>query len=325
MLWPYVHGDQAIIRSGLAERADLSPAVAGADFDVVHCNHFFLMPIARRLARSTAKIMLDTHDLQARQFMLMNERMPWLHPRVTYERLLQQELAAMSRADLLIHLNAQEESEFRALLPRNAHALLYPAVPEAPTGPGGDDIVLVASNNSANVESVIWFLSQVAPLAQGAAIKIAGNVDAGVRGRAPQLFERHRGWFLGRVEDPGAIYAGAKAALLPTTSGHGLSIKSVEAMASGLPLIATRLALRGMDETALRLPGLTLADDAESFAAALRDLAAAPSPSQAERRTSAVRAYYEARFSNAAYRANLLALAAPLLRRRRADLPDASP
>ena len=51
VLWPYLHGDQAVVRLGMAERARLSPAIEGATFDLVHCNHFFLMPIARRLAR----------------------------------------------------------------------------------------------------------------------------------------------------------------------------------------------------------------------------------------------------------------------------------
>jgi len=313
VLWPYLHGDQAIIRSGLAERAEFSPGVEEQSYDLVHCNHFFLMPVALRLARGRARIMLDSHDLQARQFALMNARMPWLRPHASFESMLAQELALMARADLLLHLNAEEEREFRAALPQKAHALLYPAVPEAPTGPGGPDLVLVASNNSANVESVIWLLREVAPLAPGVAVKIAGNVDAGVRAREGELYERFRGWFLGRVEDPGAVYANAKAALLPTISGHGLSIKTVEALASGLPLIATRLALRGMDEEALALPGVTLADDAAAFAAALRDAAAAPVPSAEERKASAARAYFDAHFSNAAYRRNLLALAAPLL------------
>ncbi|HMK88528.1 MAG TPA: glycosyltransferase, partial [Methylocystis sp.] len=251
VLWPYLHGDQAVIRSGLAERALLSGALVEQDVDLIHCNHFFLMPIALRLARGKARVLLDTHDLQARQFALMNERMPWLHPRVRYEAMLAQELALMREADLLLHLNAEEEAEFRALLPEKAHALLYPAVPEPPTGPGGADIVLVASNNSANVESVLWFLREVAPLAPGVEVKIAGSVDAGLRARDAALHEHFRGWFLGRVADPGAVYANAKAALLPTISGHGLSIKTVEALASGLPLVATRHALRGMGAEAL--------------------------------------------------------------------------
>ncbi len=313
VLWPYLHGDQALIRSGLAERARLSPALEEFAFDLVHCNHFFLMPIAKRLARGRAKILLDSHDLQARQFALMNERMPWLKPHVTYDAMLAQELALMREADLLIHLNAREEEEFRAALPEKAHALLYPAVPPAPTGPGGEDIVIVSSNNSANVDSVIWFLREVAPRAPGVTVKIAGNVDAGVRARDGALFERYRGWFLGRVEDPGTVYAGARLALLPTAGGHGLSIKTVEAMASGLPLIATRLALRGMGEGALALEGVALADAPEDFAAALSEAARAPAWSEERRKASAARAYYEAHFSAEAYERNLAALVVPLL------------
>jgi glycosyltransferase involved in cell wall biosynthesis len=319
VLWPYLHGDQAVIRSGLAERALLSPGLEDFAFDLVHCNHFFLMPVAKRLARGGAKILLDSHDLQARQFALMNEHMPWLKPRASYEAMLAQELAFMREADLLIHLNAREEAEFRASLPEKNHALLYPAVPPAPTGPGGEDIVIVSSNNSANVDSVIWFLREVAPRAEGVAIKIVGNVDAGVRSRDGALFERYKHWFLGRVENPGAIYASARLVLLPTIDGHGLSIKTVEAMASGLPLIATSLALRGMvplrgsGDRALALEGVVIADAPADFAAALKDAARAPTWSEERRRASAARAYYDAHFSAKAYERNLERLVAPLL------------
>jgi glycosyltransferase involved in cell wall biosynthesis len=313
VVWPYLHGDQAAIRLGLVSRARFSPGVEEAEYDLVHCNHFFLMPAARRLARGRAPILLDTHDLQARQFALINERMPWLRPRVTYEEMLAQELAAMRGADLLLHLNAREAEEFRGLLPKKRHALLYPPTPPAPTGPGGPDIVIVSSDNTANVESLIWFLREVAPRAPGVEVKIAGSVADGVRARAGELYAAYKNWFLGRVAEPGAVYAGARLVLLPTIGGTGLSIKTVEAMSSGLPLIATPQALRGMDDAALALPGVTIVETAEAFAAALSAAAVAPPPSDSQRASSAARAYYERRFSLAAYRAGLQALAAPLM------------
>jgi glycosyltransferase involved in cell wall biosynthesis len=316
VLWPYIHGDQAVVRLGMAERTRLSADLEDAAFDLVHCNHFFLMPLARRLARGSAPIMLDTHDLQARQFALINETMPWLKPRATYESMLAQELEAMRGADLLLHLNAQEAEDFRVLLPEKAHALLYPATPEAPTGPGGPDIILVASNNAANVESVIWFLREVAPKAPGVTVKIVGNVDAAVRAKAPEQYAAYKDWLLGRVEDPGVVYANARLALLPTISGTGLSIKSVEALSSGLPLIATTQAMRGMDEEALRLPSVAIADSAAEFADALRRAAAAAPLDESARRASPARRYYEARFSLAAYKASLSVLTAALISAR---------
>ncbi|RNJ49811.1 glycosyltransferase [Methylocystis hirsuta] len=313
VLWPYLHGDQAVVRLAMAERARLSRAIEGATFDLVHCNHFFLMPIARRLARGAAPILLDTHDLQARQFALINEKKFWLSPRASYESMLAQELEAMRGADLLLHLNAQEAEDFRALVPEKAHALLYPATPEAPTGPGGPDIILVASNNAANVESVVWFLREVAPKAPGVTVKIVGNVDAGVRSKAPEQYAAYKDWFLGRVEDPGAVYANARLALLPTISGTGLSIKTVEALSSGLPLIATRQAMRGMDEEALSLPGVVIVDSAQEFADALSRTAASAPLDESGRRGSPARRYYESRLSLAAYKASLGVLAAALI------------
>ncbi len=313
VLWPYIHGDQARIRLGMVERAAIAPEVTQARFDLVHCNHFFLMPVARRLARATdAPILLDTHDLQARQFALINQRMPWLRPHVSYDAMLAQELDAMRGADLLLHLNAQESEDFRKLLPRQRHELLYPAVPEAPTGPGGDDIILVASNNTANVESVVWFLRDVAPRS-AARVRIVGNVDEGVRSQAPELYRRCAGQFTGRIDDPGAAYARAKLVLLPTVGGTGLSIKSVEALSSGLPIIATTLAMRGMTTQALSLDGVTLADSPEDFAAALNAAVARPAPDAAARRASAGRRYYDQHFSLAAYQRNLAAAAGSLI------------
>lgn len=173
--------------------------------------------------------------------------------------------------------------------------------------------MLVASNNTANVESVIWFLREVAPLAPGVTVKIVGNVDAGVRAQAPDLYAAYKHWFLGRIDDPGAVYASARLALLPTISGTGLSIKSVEALSSGLPLIATTQALRGMDEEALRLAGVIVADLPADFARALTAAEARGPLDQAARGASAARRYYDARFSLAAYERSLCKQAARLL------------
>ena len=108
----------------------------------------------------------------------------------------------------------------------------------------------------------------------------------------------------------------ARLALLPTTSGTGLSIKTVEAMASGLPLIATSHAFRGMNLDAGALGNVKLVDDAEGFAAALRAIAAAPVSTRADREASATRKAYDAHFSERAYAMQLADIAAPLMSAR---------
>ena len=316
VLWPYVHGDQAVIRAGMISRAEISSELDHVDFDLVHCNHFFCMPVALRLARGKAKILLDSHDLQARQFAIMNEGAPWLRPLASYETMLARELDWMRKADVLLHLNAEENEAFRQLAPEKRHVLLYPPVPAVPTGPGGEEIVLVSSRNRANVESALWFLREVAPRAPEISVRIYGSVDAGVRAADSALYEKYRDWFAGRVDRIDWIYERARLALLPTTSGTGLSIKSVEAMASGLPLIATTHAFRGMNLDAASLDNVTFADDAEGFAAAMRRaaaFAACATPGEEARRASATRKAYDAHFSEQAYAAQLAGIAAPLM------------
>jgi glycosyltransferase involved in cell wall biosynthesis len=311
--WKLIHGDQASYLIELARRAAPPPALAAETIDLIHANHFFTLPLVSRLRRSgNIPVMLETQDIQARQFILRNQGGFFLAPRATYDGMLAIELDWMKTADLCIHLNEEERADFARLLPEARHRLVYPAIAPVPAGPGGSRIILVASDNYANYVSLRWLLEEVLPRAPEVPIEIYGNVDGGVRSRDGALYEANRRYFKGRVEDIGRVYAEAACILLPTIEGHGLSIKAVEALSSGAPLIATRLAFRGMKIDPTRLANVTLVETAADFAAALRAL-----PERREttpRPLADTRRLYDETFSFAAYERALLAAAAPLLR-----------
>lgn len=312
-----LRGNHASFNAGIIGRSPVPPDLAAEQIDLVHCNHFFCMPLVKKmLGNKTCPIALETQDIQADQYRLRNEGALLLPPRATYEEMLGIELDWMRRADLMAHLNAEEDAAFRRLLPDKLHALIYPAVASVPTGPGGDDIIMVASANRGNVLSVEWFLSKILPRAGDVRVAIVGNVDAALRKHNPALYERYRGLFRGRVDDIAAVYANAKLVLLPTSEGHGLSIKAVEALSSGLPLIATPQAFRGMQVEPARLANVTLAETAEEFAAGLREAAGRPAPAQVARLASDTRAFYDANFSLEAYRQTVLDKVLPLLAAR---------
>ena len=314
--WDFAHGNHAATYVAFALNSAVPPAIAAEPIDLVHCNHFFCMPLATALRASQGcAVFLDTHDIQTKQYVLRNQGSPYLRPRATFEAMLATELHWLGMADLLIHLNSEEDAAFRELLPRRRHTLLYPAVDPMPAGPGGDDFAIVASANVPNILSLEWFLREVMLRAGDIPLAIYGNVDAAIRGRDPALYSRFARHFRGRVDDIARAYRQAACVLLPTTEGHGLSIKTIEALSSGAPVIATRHAFRGIDIDPTSLANVTLADDAEAFAGALRK-AAAERPNTAARPTSPTRRLYEARFSPAAYREGLAQLVAPLLGRR---------
>ncbi len=279
--------------------------------DLIHCNHFFCMPVATRLReRHDCPIVLDTHDLQARQYVLRNHAGWALPPVARYEDMLAIELDAMRPADILVHLNDEEAAAFQKLVPDKRHALLYPTVNAMPAGPGGGDPIIVASANSANLLSLVWFLKEVLPLAPGVPIRILGNIDRQIRWGAPGLFKAHAGLFRGRVEveDLHDAYRNAAAVLLPATAGHGISIKTIEALSCGAPLIATPLAFRGLGINAAGLPNVTVAEDAAGFAAALRRAHATRHLPGASRELAATRRIYQQHFAFDAYRKSLWAI-----------------
>jgi glycosyltransferase involved in cell wall biosynthesis len=72
---------------------------------------------------------------------------------------------------------------------------------------------------------------------------------------------------LGFVDDLAAEYARARAGVVPLLAGGGSPLKFVEALAYGLPVVATSVAAAGLDAD----PGehFVQADGAEAFAAAL--------------------------------------------------------
>lgn len=315
--WKLIHGDQAAMLVELAGRAPLPEGLETETIDLIHANHYFTLPfVAKLIEKRRAPIILETQDIQARQYVLRNQGGFFVPPYATYDDMLATELGWMKTADLSIHLNEEESAIFSQLLPRARHALVYPALAPVPAGPGGNKILIVASNNYGNYVSLRWFLQEVLPLAPDVPIEIVGNIDGAFKRSDKTLFEANRRYFKGRVDDIGAVYAEAACVLLPTTEGHGLSIKAVEALASGAPLIATPQAFRGMKIDPRTLRNVTLVEDAASFAAALRAVRAEDgSPVGTSRATSDTRRLYDEAFSFAAYTRALQGVVAPLIDR----------
>jgi glycosyltransferase involved in cell wall biosynthesis len=308
----WLHGNYAATWIAAARRVTIPQMLAPEPrVDLIHCNHFFCMPVAVRLRkRYDCPIVLDTHDLQARQYVLRNRATWALPPVARYEDMLAVELDAMRPADISVHLNAEEAEAFQKLLPDKRHGLLYPTVNAIPAGPGGGDPIIVASAHSANFLSLVWFLKEVLPLAPDVPVRIFGNIDCEIQRGAPSLFKAHAGLFRGRVEveDLHDAYRTAAAVLLPVTAGHGISIKTIEALSSGAPLIATPLAFRGLGIDAAALPNVTVAEDAGGFATALRRVYADRHLSGASRESAATCRIYRQHFGFDAYRRCLWAI-----------------
>jgi glycosyltransferase involved in cell wall biosynthesis len=80
---------------------------------------------------------------------------------------------------------------------------------------------------------------------------------------------------IGFVDDLDGEYQGARVALAPLADPSGMKVKVAQAMALGLPVVATTAAVTGFPDAPPRAFG-AVTDDPEVFAAAVTTLLATP-------------------------------------------------
>lgn len=106
-----------------------------------------------------------------------------------------------------------------------------------------------------------WFLGEVAPrLRPGFTTRVAGHIPAGL-GPIPPGVE-----LVGRVPDAVAFVRAARVIPLIARAGTGVQLKTIEAFEHGLPTVATRASLRGIEA---RPSNCVMTDDPAAFADAL--------------------------------------------------------
>ncbi len=120
-----------------------------------------------------------------------------------------------------------------------------------------------------NEEGLRWFLDEVYPhLPQSLSIQVAGRGADWLHHRYPNV--TYRG-FVPSAQD---FMASAKVVAIPTLSGGGIQIKTLDAIATGSLIVGTGIALRGIPNPP---DTVRLADDPEDFAKALQEAVHQPS------------------------------------------------
>jgi glycosyltransferase involved in cell wall biosynthesis len=135
--------------------------------------------------------------------------------------------------------------------------------------PSTVDVVLLGTWTWApNRAGLDWFCQKILPLLPSSMkIAIGGSGADDLRNLYPNVH------IVGRVQNGPEFLASARCIAIPSTQGAGIEIKTLNAIALGRPVVATTLALRGIDNPPQRLH---VANNAGDFARALIDLANKP-------------------------------------------------
>jgi hypothetical protein len=114
-------------------------------------------------------------------------------------------------------------------------------LPDKPISKNFDIGLLASWTWKANQEALQWFLQAIYPhLPANLSIHIAGKGADGLTEKYSNIHYR------GVVPDAQEFMAQAKVVAIPTLSGGGIQIKTLDAIASGSAIVATPVALRGI-------------------------------------------------------------------------------
>jgi glycosyltransferase involved in cell wall biosynthesis len=253
-------------------------AVAAADLVELHWGYLLpLAPDVRRWAPG-APLVCFGHDVvgQALARRAVTERDPvrrW-KARLLAGRVARQEAAYLGACDHACYFSPNDVALLRSHGVETPLSVVAPYLdlPVSASGPAADPVVLfvAAFHRPDNVEAARWLLDEVWPrvTVPGARLVLAGAAPP------PSVVARAGGavTVTGYVPDLDPLYRAARVVVAPLRSGAGLKFKVPQAMAYGLPVVATSVAAEGIvEESGPEVFG-AVTDDAAAFATAVSAL-----------------------------------------------------
>lgn len=225
----------------------LKSQISPDDYTAVIINYAVYSFYFELFSFETVRI-LDTHDrLTDRYKMYLDEgKVPadWHSLRMKDER------KAISRADIIWAITRREKNHYAEMLGEQSprvltvrHLIAWDPVPYE-----GDTkrIVMVGSDNTLNIDGLIWFLNNIWPhiVADKAELVVAGTLC-----RAEKLLPVcDNVTYYGPFENENEVYGLGNIFINPMQAGTGLKIKTLEALAHGKTVLSTCEGASGLNE-----------------------------------------------------------------------------
>lgn len=240
---------------------------------IMFCRHYIAAPYMQDVRRWAphAKILFDSVDLHY----LREQRMAELEKDGQLlklsEKTREQELGVIRQADVTLVVSPVEKALLATETPDARVEVLsniHEPVAHTPGFDGRDGLLFVGGfQHPPNVDAVRWFLEEVWPIVHQRAPDIRVRI---VGSKMPDSLRALAGPgidILGFVADLDPLLASSRMSIAPLRYGAGVKGKVNQAMAHGLPVVATQAAVEGMFLQAGS--EVLVAEDAQSFAEAV--------------------------------------------------------
>ncbi len=246
----------------------------GDDYDLVILSRFAVAeryaPLVKRYC-PRARLILDTvdlHHLRERRAAELAQDATGLERAAATER---RELAVAHLCDVTWVASDAEQELLRKALPTSEVRVVPTIYPDHPGGPAYEDrrdlLFVGGFEHAPNVDGVLWFAREILPLVRRSLPDVRLRV---VGSRAPNEIRALGSPAIeieGHVPDLGPLLDGCRLSVAPLRYGAGIKGKVHQSLASGLPCVATSIAVEGLGVESGR--ELMVADEAADFAAAV--------------------------------------------------------
>lgn len=241
-------------------------------FDVVLVTYVFQSRLLESVPAGVHKL-IDTQDVFSNRYQLYGEHG---QTREFFSTSPEEEGKALDRADTVIAIQEGDARHFRSIghTPVRVIGDLAPPLAEiarSDVTAVEPAMLFVGGPMGINVHGVGWFMDEVLPLVRrqvsDAELWLVGGIGDRINRPGPGVR------VFGFVESPEALYRRAAVVINPQRFGTGLSIKSVDALRRGRPLVTTASGARGLETgsgTAF-LQGDSVEEFARHVVAVLRD------------------------------------------------------
>jgi len=246
----------------------------GHAFDlIVLCRHYVAAPYLTRLRQwaPQATLVFDTVDLHYLREQRLAELENSRGLEAAASRTREQELQVIRACDITLVVSAIEQRLLACEVPE-ADVRILSNIHQVQSDAAGfddrSDLLFVGGfQHPPNVDAVRWFLTEVWPLIHADLPDIRVRV---VGSRMPESLRALTGpgvELLGFVEDIDPLLRDSRLSIAPLRYGAGVKGKINQAMAWGLPVVATGVAVEGMNLVSGE--DVLVGDTAAAFAAAV--------------------------------------------------------
>ena len=236
---------------GLGERIRL--LCAKYDIDIVFCSYIFQSKMLEYVPDYILKV-IDTHDKMGDRYEMLRKNG---QPLEFFSCTPEEEGAYLRRADVVVARREEEARYFDSVTGRKT-AIVVPHVEEPHFLERRFDslknVGIVASANRINLAIVRECLEAIDLQLAGNACPFTVHVAGQVKDMAEALpasegaiFKRPWVQMHGFVPDIAQFYGDMDVVVSPVTMGTGINVKTVQAMAFGMPLLTTSCGSKGIE------------------------------------------------------------------------------